>query len=73
MARAGGSEPWLVLRRPDRRYPNFSGCSGHQACSLPRLCLEGFLLSGLEGPGSGNRPGRFPQYPPRGSPSCAPW
>eukprot|EP00959_Pyramimonas_sp_CCMP1952_P417570 8748508-Pyramimonas_sp.AAC.1 len=40
--------------------------------SLPRLCLEGFLLSWLKGPGSGNRPGWFPQYPPRGSPSYVP-
>eukprot|EP00959_Pyramimonas_sp_CCMP1952_P170752 3568288-Pyramimonas_sp.AAC.1 len=29
-------------------------------CSLPRLCLEGFLLSMLKGSGSGPRPGRFP-------------
>eukprot|EP00959_Pyramimonas_sp_CCMP1952_P245965 5141006-Pyramimonas_sp.AAC.1 len=29
--------------------------------SLPRLCLEGFLLFSLKGPGSGKRPGRFPQ------------
>eukprot|EP00959_Pyramimonas_sp_CCMP1952_P210536 4405799-Pyramimonas_sp.AAC.1 len=33
--------------------------------SLPRLRLEGFLLSWLKGPGSGNQPGWFPQYPPR--------
>eukprot|EP00959_Pyramimonas_sp_CCMP1952_P458314 9476419-Pyramimonas_sp.AAC.1 len=39
------------------------------SCSLPRLCLEGFLLSGLKGPGNGKRPGRFPRHPPRGSPS----
>eukprot|EP00959_Pyramimonas_sp_CCMP1952_P000991 19790-Pyramimonas_sp.AAC.1 len=39
------------------------------ACSLPRLCLEGFLLCLLKGPGSGARPGRFPRHPPRGSPS----
>eukprot|EP00959_Pyramimonas_sp_CCMP1952_P268983 5624140-Pyramimonas_sp.AAC.1 len=33
--------------------------------SLPSLCLEGHLLFVLKGPGSGPRPGRFPQDPPR--------
>eukprot|EP00959_Pyramimonas_sp_CCMP1952_P420373 8805086-Pyramimonas_sp.AAC.1 len=40
--------------------------------SLPRLCLEGLLLFMLKGPGSGPRLGRFPQDPPRGSPSYVP-
>eukprot|EP00959_Pyramimonas_sp_CCMP1952_P464256 9486283-Pyramimonas_sp.AAC.1 len=41
--------------------------------SLPRLCLESSYSVCLKGPGSGLRPGRFPQDPPRRSPSCAPW
>eukprot|EP00959_Pyramimonas_sp_CCMP1952_P089004 1862297-Pyramimonas_sp.AAC.1 len=40
---------------------------GNKLYSLPRLCLEGFLLGVLQRPGSGLRPGRFPQDPPRGS------
>ena len=36
------------------------------------FCLEGSYFLSLKGPGSAPRPGRFPQSPPRGSPSCAP-
>ena len=50
-------------------------CRSKQRVSARFLgfCLEGSYSVNLKGPGSGNRPGRFPQLRPGGSPSCAPW
>eukprot|EP00959_Pyramimonas_sp_CCMP1952_P391824 8211258-Pyramimonas_sp.AAC.1 len=58
-----GDRPWKPqwVQKPSLGIMHF----GYN--SLPRLCLEGFLLGLLKGLGSATRPGRFPQYPPRGS------
>eukprot|EP00959_Pyramimonas_sp_CCMP1952_P389518 8162230-Pyramimonas_sp.AAC.1 len=54
------------IASPDMRgFQNSCPVRRSAVSTYPRLCLEGSLPRELKGPGSANRPGRFPWHPPR--------